>query len=83
MIDIASEIARDGVFIIPQLSSGFEFSGVQCYQRRESSKYTAFAEATGLFVDAGMGIDTSVTSDGWKGVKQRVEIALVDFTGRD
>ncbi|MEM8562247.1 MAG: methyltransferase [Pseudomonadota bacterium] len=83
VIDIASEIALDGVFIIPQLSSGFEFSGVQCYQRRESQKYTSFTEATGLFLDAGMGIDTSVTADGWKGVKPRVEIALVDFTERD
>ncbi|MEM1152779.1 MAG: methyltransferase [Pseudomonadota bacterium] len=83
VIDIASEIARDGVFIVPQLSSGFEFSGVQYYQRRESAKYTAFAEETGLFLDAGLGIDTSVTIDDWRGVKPRVEIALVDFTERD
>jgi len=83
VIDVASEIADEGVFIIPQQSSGFQYSGVQCFERRESDKYKAFCEQTGLALDIGMGIDTSFCAESWKGVKPVVELACVDFRDRD
>jgi len=80
VIDLAAEVTdADGVFILPQGSAGFRLSGVQYYERVESDKYKAFAEQTGLNLEAGMGIDTTVHSEGWKSVKPRVEVACVDF----
>ena len=83
VIDIASEVAEFGVFIIPQQSAGFAYSGVQCYERNPSDKYNKFARDTGIELDVGLGIDTSVEAyQEWKGVSPRVEIASADFSER-
>lgn len=81
VIEIASTLASYGVFIIPQQSCGFEFSGKQGYKKFESRKYKAFTKQTGLSVEMNCGFDTSYYLDKWHGVKPVVEIALCDFSG--
>lgn len=80
VIDIASSLADCGAFIIPQGSAGFRYSGARYYERNEDRRYAAFHKATGLTLDAGIGIDCSIYRDDWHGVAPQVEIACVDFT---
>ena len=80
VVDIASDLADYGAFILPQCTSPFRYSGVPYYQRSESRSYTAFNEQTGIFLDAGCGIDTSQFRDQWKGTSPAVEIVSADFT---
>ena len=80
VIDVAAGIANTGVFIIPQQSAGFAYSGVQTYDRRESEKYQKFNRDTGIYLEIGMGVDTTFEGyQGWKGVSPRVELACTDF----
>ena len=78
-IDVASTIADRGVFIVPQGSTPFEYSGKDYYQVRPSEKYDRFNAATGLTLDAGCGIDTSYYADCWHLVSPVVEVALSEF----
>ena len=84
-IEVASRIADHGMFIIPQQSSGFRYSGAPYYQHSDSGEFTnrdyaKFSEQTGIRLDAGVGVDTSVHDDDWHGVSPRTEIACADFT---
>jgi hypothetical protein len=83
IIDIAGHLAEFGAFILPQMSAPFQYSGVQCYQRRESDKYLKLSEQTGIVLDIGCGIDTSYHKDGWKLVNVAIEIACCDFTSAE
>lgn len=80
VLDIASQVANRGVFILPQQSSGFLYSGIQCFKLCETERYKKFIKDTAIALDIGMGIDTSdETYQGWKGVKPKVEIVCADF----
>ncbi|MCY0946248.1 methyltransferase [Streptomyces antarcticus] len=78
-IDVASTVARAGVFLIPQASAPFEYSGARYYQERHSGEYARFHRETGLTLTAGIGIDTSAYQDEWRGVSPRVEVVRADF----
>ena len=80
ILDLASHMADYGTFLLPHNSAGFRYSGAQCYARHENAQYRKFAKETGLFLDAGCGVDTTYYADGWKGVKPCVEIVCCDFT---
>ncbi|MCC8939630.1 methyltransferase [Bradyrhizobium sp. Arg68] len=79
LIDIASDIADYGAFIIPQMSAPFEYSGVQCYRERRSADYLRFVEQTGIHLEAGCGVDCSYYRDAWRGVAPSVEIVCANF----
>lgn len=79
LMDLASDHARYGAFIIPQQSSGFRFSGQRGYDRSESTKYQAFEKQTGIYLEPGCGIDTAFYKDDWHGVSPTVEVVCVDF----
>lgn len=79
VIDIASHLAREGAFIVPQMSAGFNFSGGGHYRRQQDGKAVKFQELTGLHFDAGCGIDTGFYINDWKGVSPMCEIVSVDF----
>jgi hypothetical protein len=72
------------VFIIPQNSAPFVYSGAQYYRDRESDDYRNFARQTCIHLESSCGIDTTYR-DGpdreWKGVAPRVEIVVSDFEG--
>ncbi len=79
LIDIASDLAPYGVFIIPQMSSPFVYSGAPHYQRRETSRSQAFYKQTGITLEAGCGVDCSLYRGDWNGVCPSVEIVCADF----
>lgn len=78
VMDIASDLADTGVFLIPQGSCQFRFSGPGSYGRPAEGKFTKFCDQTAITMDAGVGIDTTVY-EGWKGVSPVCEVANIDF----
>lgn len=77
LIAMSRYIARDGVFIIPQMSSPFKLSGQRHFEKTESDKYLKFVERTGIHLTPNCGLDTSVYGDDWKGINHPpVEIVL-------
>ena len=83
VIELASRIAKYGIFILPQPSAPFAYSGVRQYERRVSGKCAKFIEQTGIFLNPGYGVDTSYYLDDWKGVKPLCEIVLSDFVDQE
>jgi hypothetical protein len=85
VIDIASDLADWGAFIIPQNSAPFEYSGRQHFMRRDgkdlpkSEKCQRFYDQTKIDLDIGVGVDCSYHRDDWKGVAPAVEIVCADF----
>jgi predicted RNA methylase len=63
VMDIASDLANDGVFLIPQASASFEFSGRQGFQAKTSDKYVQLVNQTGIKIGANCGIDTTMRSE--------------------
>lgn len=79
VIDAASGIANYGVFIIPQASASFRYSGQSHFEVARSDAYEAFARQTSIELTPNCGIDCSVYIDEWDGVAPKVEIVLADF----
>lgn len=80
VIDIASDIADHGTFIIPQGSAPFRYSGEPEYTAAAGDGYRAFSSRTGIVLGPSCGLDCSETQDQWHGVAPKVEIVLADFT---
>ena len=78
VIDIASDIATFGAFILPQMSAPFEYSGRSSYRLRSSPKFDRFHRATGIDLSCGV-TDCSFAIDMWRGVAPKVEIVTADF----
>lgn len=79
VVAVASRLAEYGVFILPQMSAPFRFSGARHYEERPSAAYERFREKTGLVLGASCGIDCSFYRDDWRGVAPTVEICVADF----
>ena len=80
LIDIASDVADHGTFIIPQMSAPFQYSGRPCFEARRSDAYVKFEKQTGIVLEPNCGIDCAHYRDQWDGVAPAVEIVLADFT---
>lgn len=79
VIDIASDLADYGVFIVPQMSAPFSYSGRPCFERTLNDRYAAFTKATGIELGPNCGIDTAAYAGDWHGVTPTVEIVTADF----
>lgn len=82
VIALAARMARRGVFVVPQTSAPFAYSGRPCFEHdRADAEYRKFTAATGITLQPNCGIDTSVYDGEWAGdVSPRVEVVLADFT---
>jgi len=80
VIDIASQLADSGCFILPGNSVPFRYSGAPYYEDIENRKYETFKKQTGIELNAGIGVDTTVYIDDWHGVKVQTEHVWADFT---
>ncbi|MBO9624141.1 MAG: methyltransferase [Sphingomonas sp.] len=78
VVDIASDLASWGVFILPSMSVPFEYSGRTCYRERQSAKYDRFTAATGIQLLC-ESTDTTFAKPLWRGVAPNVEVASCDF----
>lgn len=74
----ARYLASFGVFILPQMSCPFEYSGSRNYRLRESNTYEQFFSATGIELTCSS-VDCSLYRDDWQGVSPVVEIAIYDL----
>lgn len=83
VIDIAAHLASYGVFILPQMSSGFKYSGSQHYQRDKDGKAVKFQEKTGIYLGPSCGIDTACYLNDWKGVSPLCEVVCCDFDEKE
>lgn len=79
VIDIASQMADYGTFIVPQQSASFQYSGRPYYERRETGRATDFEKLTGLVMEAGAGVDTSIHANDWKDTRIITEIICLEF----
>ena len=79
VIDIAADLASEGVFILPQQAVPFRYSGRQGYEHHGGDqRYVRFTEQTGIELGANVGIDTTVLPS-FRGVNIVTEISTVDF----
>lgn len=83
VIEIASRLAEFGAFILPQMSAPFRFSGQQCYREDESDRARKFREQTGILMEPGCGVDTSMYRNEWRGVSPVCEIVVCEFERTD
>jgi hypothetical protein len=87
LIDVASNIAEYGSFLIPQGSTPFKYSGNRYFEdlrteddgSRLGRKVKKFIKETELEYQFGVGVDTSYFKNDWKGVKVICEIVNFDF----
>lgn len=83
VIDVASDLADYGVFIVPQGSSPFKMSGQRNFEENKTDGYQGFELKTGIVLDSNCGIDTTAGRDDgeptWRGVKIVTEIVIADF----
>lgn len=80
VIELASRVAEYGVFILPQQSAPFRYSGAPCYRQEETDKCRKFWQQTGINMESSCGIDTSIYVSEWKGVSPICEVVCCDFT---
>lgn len=79
VVRIASKIAKRGVFILPQQSTPFRYSGHQSFRSEVTDKLAKWMSETGIEFEFNMGIDCNTSINDWKGVKPVVEIVSCDF----
>ncbi|TLX78416.1 methyltransferase [Labilibacter sediminis] len=87
IMEIGSKIADYGSFLVPQNSTPFKYSGAHYYEdlrtedngSRLSSKVKKFIKETNLHFQFGVGVDTSIYLDDWKGVKPLCEVVNFDY----
>jgi hypothetical protein len=79
VIDIASQLATRGVFLIPQQSAPFRFSGQQCRESDRAGPGQDFQRRTGLALESGCGVDTSIYARDWKDGAPACEVVCIDF----
>lgn len=79
VVAVASRLAEYGVFILPQMSCPFRYSGQQNYEPRIEPAYARFHEKTGITLEPSCGIDCDFARDQWRGVAPRVEVCIADF----
>lgn len=78
-IELASRLGHRGVFIVPQGSAPFRYSGQRQFCEDPPARYALFREQTGLALEPNCGIDTSIYRDEWHGTSPQVEIVCCDF----
>jgi hypothetical protein len=80
VIELASRVAKYGVFILPQMSAPFRYSGERNYRNEEADKAKKFREQTGIVMEPNCGIDTAQYKAHWHSVSPVCEIVCCDFT---
>lgn len=79
VVAVAAKLAEYGVFILPQMSCPFRYSGRSHYEPTPGAAYISFREKTGIELGPSCGIDCSYHRDQWRGVAPAVEICVADF----
>jgi hypothetical protein len=83
VIEVASTLADNGTFIIPQQSAPFRYSGQQSYSECVEQECAKFMKQTGILLGSNCGLDTSSYLNEWKGVSPMCEIVVCDFAAAE
>ena len=83
IIEVASHIAKEGAFIIPQMSAPFVYSGTDCSRWLKEGRARRFEKQAGITLDFNVGIDTSYYSKDWHMSAPCWEIVCCDFQPED
>ncbi|SDD55710.1 class I SAM-dependent methyltransferase [Actinokineospora iranica] len=79
-LSLARLVADRAVFLIPQVSAPFSYSGVRQFVADDGdTEHAKFAAATGIALEANCGIDTSFHRDDWHDQVPSLEIVTTDF----
>lgn len=79
VVAVAERLADYGVFILPQMSASFRYSGERHYKATPGTAYERFHEKTGISLGPNCGIDCDHYRGDWRGVAPKVEICVADF----
>lgn len=81
-IAVAAQLARHGVFLIPQSSAPFRYSDRPAMEHDQGdAEYHRFQAGTGITLHANCGIDTSYYRDDWHHPPtMATEVVTCDFT---
>lgn len=93
VIDIASDLADWGAFIIPQASAPFRYSGCPAggwpatrrdgfgsgYEDCPGELHATLLAQTGIVMQPNCGIDTALCQQEWHGVSPLCEVVICDF----
>lgn len=79
VLAVAVRLSQYGVFILPQMSCPFAYSGHQNYQERPSRDFDRFKAKVGDVRLQCSSIDCSMYRDDWEGVSPGVEIVYYDL----
>ncbi len=80
-IAVAAQVADRGVFLIPQQSAPFTYSG-RSHMRfgTGDAEYTRFSASTGIRLQPTCGVDSAHYARQWRHQPPRTELVLTDFT---
>lgn len=93
VIDVASDLADFGAFIVPQMTAGFKYSGCPAggwpetrrdgigsgFLNRPTDLHDKLFSQTGIRLEPSCGIDTDLYRSEWHGVSVVTEVVTVDF----
>ncbi|WP_280361486.1 methyltransferase [Nocardia wallacei] len=80
-IAVCAPIARRGVFLVPQSSAPFRYSGRAAMEYDHADReYQQFSRGTGIALESSCGIDTSIYHDQWHHRTVPTEVVTCDFT---
>lgn len=83
VIEAASRIAKEGAFIIPQMSAPFVYSGTEDHRWLQEGRARTFEKRTGILLEFNQGIDTAYYKNDWHCTAPICEIVCCDFAGTD
>lgn len=78
IVELAARISRYGVFILPQESSPFRYSGRRSLEWTEGGRAARFTKETGIRLRPNVGVDCEVYRNDWHGAAPKVEIVVYD-----
>lgn len=79
MLDLVSDIADYGIFILPQASVPFRYSGQSSFETIADGVSDSLYKQTRIRLEMNCGLDMSVHAKNWRDTTPNVEIALCDF----
>ncbi|WP_216916809.1 methyltransferase [Nocardia noduli] len=80
VIALASHLARHGVFLVPQSSAPFKYSGGQAMRDGQGdAEYKRFSSGTGITLEPGCSVDTAFHDPYWHQRPPRTEIVTTEF----
>lgn len=80
VIEAGAQVADFGVFILPQMSAPFIYSGTENKRWLNKGRARSFEEKSGIALEFNIGVDTAMYKHDWHGIAPLCEIVCCEFT---